>query len=93
MNENILFSDNQPESHRWVAQFTSRLKPDRAPACLEPEMVARVVRLWLKIIIPEARVLEAEEAPILRISFVRRRDLRRFVSNWGGQMVGPSNRR
>ena len=93
MNEDILLSDNQPESHRWVAQFTSRLKPDREPACLEPEMVARVVRLWLKIIIPEARVLEAEEAPIQRISFVRRRDLRRFVSNWGGQIVAPSNSR
>jgi hypothetical protein len=93
MNENDFASDHQPESHRWVAQFTSRLKPDREPAGLEPEMVAQVVRLWLKVIIPEARVLEQEGAPIQRISFVRRRDLRRFVSNWGGQMVAPSNRR
>jgi hypothetical protein len=93
VNDHILYSDNQPEGDRWVAQFTSGLEPDRAPACLEPEMVARVVRLWLKVIIPEARVLEAEEAPIQRISFVRRRDLRRFLSNWGGQMVAPSNRR
>jgi len=93
VNEDILFSDNQPERHRWIAQFTCRLKPDREPACLAPEMVARVVRLWLKIIIPEARVLEAEEAPIQRISFVRRCDLRRFVSTWGGQIVAPLNSR
>jgi hypothetical protein len=93
VNEDILLADNQPESHRWVAQFASSLKPDRAPACLEPEMVARVVRLWLKVIIPEARVHEEEEAPIQRISFVRRRDLRRFVSTWGGQMIAPLNSR
>ena len=74
---------------RWAAEYEER----ELDVHLDPGMVSRVIRLWLRIIVPEARVLGPEEAPIRHICFARRRDLRRFISNWGGRTILPATSR
>ena len=89
-------SDNHPKNYRWIAEYSFKIKNDAARELMQslrPDIISDVVRLWLKVITPDAQVLGPADAPIQRVSFARRRDLRRFISNWGGRTIAPSTPR
>jgi hypothetical protein len=86
-------SDNHTKNDRWIAEYSFKIKNDDAREILEslrPNIISDVVRLWLNVTTPDARILGPADGPIEQVSFTRRRDLRRFISNWGGRAIAPS---
>ena len=90
MNEILTTPSHDVTSHRWCIQVDNlRCRDDRQRHALAEAgaLVFDVLRLWLKIITPDAHVVEPVGMPVRQILFIRRSDMRRFSQVWGGKMI------
>src|SRR5580700_5623065 len=80
------------EGPRWLVQFDGiRMRTERqrdAIANLDPDLLRRVLEIWLKVLTPDAS-LERQSAPHNLISFRVRSDARRFIASFGGRLLAP----
>jgi hypothetical protein len=80
--------------HRWVVEFVLQIADEMQQQALERlgvSLVHEIVRLFLTVLIPDAHVLEPPGQLICRISFPNRANARRFIAQWGGRIIIPTD--
>jgi hypothetical protein len=93
MNKALITPQHDAASHRWHVRFDDfRCRDDRQrEATAEVGALAfDVLRLWLKVITPNAQVLEPQGSSVRHILFSRRSDMRRFTQVWGGRAAATA---
>jgi hypothetical protein len=83
MNETITSEQHDLESSPWVVQFTEF----RAIEGIDLRLQRSILDIWLKVVAPDARLIEPEGCPRKYAVFGRRDDLRKFLRAFGGRKL------
>jgi hypothetical protein len=76
-------------SYRWIVKLHFRCDNDRQRSVIDNlgPLAHDVVRLWLRVILPDARLVEQQDRTIRHVAFPSRAAARRFVATWGGKLA------
>jgi hypothetical protein len=81
---------NGSNSRRWTVELrgvrTRTPEQEKAISGLDPDLLGRILEIWLRLITPDASFEREAEMPRI-ISFRVRSDARRFVSCFGGRLL------
>jgi hypothetical protein len=86
-------SKHDPDDRRWTVEFrdvhTRTPEQEKAIRSLDPDVLARVLEIWLAVITPGASFERQDAMPRL-ISFSVRSHARRLLSCFGGRLLVTS---
>jgi hypothetical protein len=74
----------------WIVEFRVRAPDERQIRMMNavgPLMFFSVAELWLRVMAPDARILEEDGMAVRRIEFPTRALARKFVATWSGKVV------
>jgi hypothetical protein len=85
---------NHLSEGRWTVEFSeygSRTEAQRQLLdTTNPQILHGILEIWLKVVAPDARLVEPEGSLTKTIKFCRRSDQRRFQRIWGGRIVATA---
>jgi len=85
--------NDDPPERRWVVAFKYFRTRDEAQRRVIDELrgtAIEVVKVWLKVLTPDAVVVEPSDQSVRRIAFRYRSQMRRFLRTFGGRQLPPS---
>jgi hypothetical protein len=76
--------------YQWIVDFRVRPPDERQIRMMNavgPLMFFNIANLWLRVMAPDARILEQDGMAIRRVEFPTRALARKFFATWSGKVV------